>query len=359
MRCIESQLAGHQFPWGCKLYPSGEFVLYRKRKTDVKADIKETFSSIGKAAFKGGSESQMWGMQESGLAEQWYRVAGEVDLPRVQGLAGGATNAGGRAMGLSALVNSEKRRRGLGGLTTHGKNLVREAAYGLQERYGKEYLSFWTCTLPRMTDADMRSVCKGWARIVENVKKKLVYHLGKKQLPTHVVGVTELQPDRWAAEKYPGWHLHIVFVGRKRGRDWAISTELGDKLWSEAVSEYTESEYSFHASCKLEPIHTSASGYLAKYMSKGSAVIGEVEESYPGCTPSAWYFVTKSLRTWVVRCTRTSSGVARSLHQLLLHQIKSVIAPWCYSLPTRDGLLVAVCWLGRIAAPPPLLARLD
>ena len=353
------------FPWGVKLYPSGEFVLWRKKR-ESKQSQKESLRAACSWLYNPASVGEVFRLYGPSAVLRLWGAAEEVDVSRVSRGEGSAvipSVAGGVMgprclLGLSAHANSEKKRRGLGGLTSHGKVLVRESAFALQERYGKWRLSFWTCTLPQLSPRDTTAVCKNWSKLLENLKAKLKYHLESRGLPTHIVGVTELQPSRWRSWGYPAWHIHWLFVGKGNSGGWAVTPELGDKLWKEAVEAYCEESYDFGKSCRIEPIRKSAAGYMAKYMSKGSAAVQEVESVYPGCVPSSWYVVTSGLRRWVKVCTRSSEVVARYIHQMLQDSIEAIVAPWAFRLETRPGCHVAVCWLGRIPDPPDYVIRL-
>lgn len=339
------------FGWAAKLYPSGEFCLYRRKKDETSERFKEAFDSAGHGLFKGRDIANLQRLYGQETLQRWLSTAAPMDVPGLCRDSAHSIEAT-ALVGLAASVNSKKKRRGLGGITSHGKNLVREAGYGLERRYGISRLSFWTCTLPKLSEEDTVNVCLNWSKILNNLRIKLTYHLQSENLPTHIVGVTELQPDRWEREKYPAWHIHWLFVGCHTVGGWRLTTELCDKLWADAVHVYCENKYDFSRSCKLEPVRKSAGGYLAKYMSKGGASIDAVEEMYPGCVPASWYTCTLSLKRWVKAATRTSIDVALWLHQRLLDSIDTIIAPWAFKLETRPGCHIAVCWLGRIPDPP-------
>lgn len=348
------------YPWGGKLYPSGEFVLWRKQREQAKRQ-KESFISACTWLFGGrmlDEVQEVWGVE---AIHRYWKMASELDVQRVRPypacpiescpIDGGRWYSG--LMGLSAPSNSQKKRRGLGGITRHGRTLVREAAVGLEQRYGKECLSFWTCTLPALPEEDMRVVCENWSALLKNVKEKLLYHLEKKGLPPHIVGVTEMQTERYERTGEPAWHAHFVFVGRHPFQSWSFTPSDLDKLWREAVEELCTTRPSFYAACRVESIRMSVGGYLAKYLSKGSAVSRIAEELGEWCVPSSWYICTKGLRSWVKQNTRSSEGIARWLYQCVQSIPKEIAGLWAYCLETRPGCQVAVCWLGRILDPYP------
>jgi hypothetical protein len=350
--------------WEGKIYPSGAFALWRTNDKKTIA-FKEAFVSAGARILRGTDLADVQDLYGEEIIQGWWNASAEVGMPRLRPFPASPVNAcpidGWKniqeQLGLSTPINSEKKRRGLGGLTSRGKNLVREAAIGLESRYGKSRLSFWTLTLPGLPQEDWRSVCKNWSKIVENLKKKLLYWLGKKGCPGHIVAVTEMQEKRWQREKVPAWHLHVVFVGRTLTGGWVITPKRADKLWREAVSVYTSSPASFQSSSKLQGVRKSVGRYLSKYLSKGTSVISQVEDVYPGCVPSSFYICTACLRSWVDNSTIKAEWVGPWLHQLLQDSMDEFEFAWAYTIETRPGQAIAVAWLG--ALPRGAIPKID
>lgn len=340
----------NHFGWGASLYPSGVFTLWRKNAQKT-VGFKEAFVSAFTGLNRGRPLDEVLELRGAEATELYWTQAEELELRRLRRERFETVRAALR-LGSSNPVNSEKARRGLRGLTSRGKNLVREAAIGLEERYGKDRLTFWTVTLPHMSDEDYGEVCANWSRLCENLKKKVQYHLRENGLPTHFVMVTEMQEGRWKAHGVPAWHIHAVFVGCHTPGGWVITPELADKLWSEAVQEYCRDGYLWRSASKLERVKKSVGRYLSKYLSKGTSVIEEVEAAWPGCVPSSWYACTKPLRLWVDRNTRKSEAVARWLYQLISDTASDIHGLWSYTIETRAGHTLAVCWMGSLPDPP-------
>lgn len=347
------------YPWGGKLYPSGEFVLWRKRR-ETKRQQEEGVYSAGLWLLGNRDLGDVFEMFGPSFVYRWWNAAARLDLPGVRASDPHSVipsveeegEGGPPPLGLSALANSKKRRRGLGGLTSHGKVIVREAASGLEKSVGRSVLSFWTCTLPRLSPEDTEAVCSNWSAILNNLRQKLQYHLEAAGLPPHIVGVTELQTSRYEKEGYPGWHIHWVFQGRKPGQSWALPPTLLDKLWQEAVEKWCSRRYSWRSASNVQRVKKSVAGYLSKYLSKGGVVGRLVEEGRSSFVPSSWYTCTNGLKKWVKVNTLQSEDIARWLYQRLLDDIGSIVAPWAFKLETRPGCSIAVCWLGRILDPP-------
>lgn len=346
--------------WGATLYPSGAFTLWRQNGSKTNG-FKESFVSAGKGILRGKSLSEMQEVYGTETVHRWWNAAADVDMPRVRPYPASPVNAclidGWKNLvcdlGSSTPANSRKTKRGYRGLTSRGKNLVREAAIGLETRYGKKRLTFWTVTLPHMTDEDYRNVCSNWSAVCKSLKEKIIYRLKEAGLPTHVVAVTEMQPKRWENHGVPAWHLHLVFVGCPSTGGWVIQPEEADNMWSSTVEKWCSNPYVWRSSSKLERIKKSVGRYLSKYLSKGVSVIDAVEEMWPGCIPSSWYICTKSLRSWVDTSTRKGESIASWLYQLIHDSASEIGGLWSHRIEIRPGQHLAVCWMGTIQGMPP------
>ena len=336
--------------WGASLYPSGHFCLWRKHGKKT-IGFKEAFVSAGAGIFRDRDLADVQQVYGKETVREWWKAAKDVDVPGLRSHAAEANSAV-VTLGSSTPANSEKKPRGMGGLTSRGKNLVREGASALEKTWGRRRLTFWTVTLPAMTEADYQAVCKHWSEICTNLKKKLIYHLRKAGLPTEVVAVTEMQEARWEKQKVPAWHIHLVFVGCRLNGGWVLTPSLADKLWSEAVSVHTANPYRFQSSSRLERVRKSVSAYMSKYLSKGSSVIAACAEAWPGCIPSSWYVCTKLLRSWVDSSTLKGDAIALWLRQLTMDSASEIKGLWAYCVETRPGQKLAVCWMGTLPDPP-------
>lgn len=216
------------------------------------------------------------------------------------------------SMDLTSVSISEKtlevaarRKRGSKGMTSRGRQLVANAATVLQEQYGKGKLSFWTLTIP--DECLTHTLVSGWSRMVELVRKKLLYHLSKVGLPMLFVGVTEVQQKRWesSARALP-LHLHILFVTAKQNYKPLIGKSLLAKIWRDALKTVGGKETDAQYASRAEFIKKSAARYLSKYMSKGGMALDWVPSNQ---VPSSWYFMSAGLRVAVKRSIVKASGL--------------------------------------------------
>ncbi len=336
--------------WGASLYPSGYFTLWRKSGTTT-LGFKEAFVSVGQGIFRGRPLDKVQEVYGPETVHQWWNSAKEVDMSGVRPRSAPAVEAV-VTLGSSTPVNSRKRRRGMGGLSSRGKNLVRESAIALEKQYGKNNLTFWTVTLPSLTEEDYRNVCEHWSEICKSLKEKVLYRLREAGLPPHVVGVTEMQEQRWNSLRVPAWHLHLVFVGYRSSGGWVLTPKDADRMWRGTVGKWCTSQYSWKSASKLERVKKSVGAYLSKYLSKGTSVISEVDEKWPGCIPPTWYICTKLVRSWVALSTRKGDAIASWLYQMVQDSAADIKGLWAYCIETRPGQPLAVCWMGTIPDPP-------
>jgi len=201
-------------------------------------------------------------------------------------------------MDLSNLSNLRKTserdraKRGLRGMTGHGRLLVKDAAFWLQKEYGKERLAFWTVTIP--PECLNVALITSWSKVVESVRKKLSYHLAKHSLPDFIVGVTEIQPKRYVQNRdIPPLHLHIVYVASHKPYVPLISKETLSKLWSDTVTTLSGVDCREDTVSSVQFIKKDVVGYLGKYMSKG---FYDTEGLDTSLCPSSWYFATQSIK---------------------------------------------------------------
>ena len=261
-------------------------------------------------------------------------------------------------LGLSKVSNSQDAllgsdetvsQRGLNGITNYGARLVRNAAYCLQKIYGRERLSFCTTTLvggPQETCA----VAVHWSELVRRfmqaVKEKLVRH----QLPPFVVAVTEIQMKRFRRTGGMPLHLHMVFVGKHKGRGapWEISTDWFDECWRRAVTRLVPElkDFSWRSSCNMQGVRKSAKGYLGKYLSKGVGAVTEVLEECPELAefmPRSWYSCTNPLRDLVLANVAYGEDVGECLEEWNLSPHGAVCLEWVkqHTVYSEAGLPVA------------------
>ena len=250
--------------------------------------------------------------------------------------------------------NHRELRRGAKGISGHGRRLVRNACRRLELERRLSELTFATFTLPDVDRSESLSVGRHWGEVCRKFFQALTRKLKARGLPGEVVHVTEIQESRSYRDKVLGLHLHCVFVGRVRGRTWAMTPSEYREIWKRILSGYLErrsEEYNWDAVENIQRVKKSIEGYLGKYMSKGLKAL-QTAASYFGeeNLPRAWYGCTNSLRSRVLRSVRTVTGEAATRLVEDCNSFNAAIfayvCPICIAGPS--GRLVVVGWYGRI-----------
>lgn len=196
-------------------------------------------------------------------------------------------------------VEEPKRRVGLKGITSKGKRMVRNACYVMQRDVRKTRISFTTVTIPSLPIEQMEQLHKNWNRVIDAYRREVRRCLKDFGLPGEIVGVTEIQPERFENSGLPVLHGHFAFVGADiRGR-WAISPSKHDEIWHRALSVVLPIEiYQVKAACKMLPVKKSVESYLGKYMSKGGEIVNKaVESGFIEWMPRQWWSLSRKLKS--------------------------------------------------------------
>lgn len=208
-------------------------------------------------------------------------------------------------LGLSDAINCHKggrkrgqktAKRGSKGITTRGRRLVSNACYLLEDKYGKDCLSFLTATLPAFSNSDdLKLICANWSDLIRKFIQELGRILKRRGFPTSMVWVTEIQEDRYRDSGVVAPHLHLTMVGKKHryAKQWAISKGEVRSLWERILGNLLDRPVTCQAATRVERPRKSLKAEMGKYMSKGGEVIKEIIDagkandlpsSYAGCS---------------------------------------------------------------------------
>lgn len=283
-----------------KIWVNGQFGVARAKETSVSVSKTNLVRAEGSRWLRAVA---VHGVQATidfihGSDEYYQDSRGMLPVPEAEGITGVAAPP----IGLSLLPKRHK--RGSMGITTHGQKVVRCAAKLLQERFGRNRLSFLTVTVPGMSSDNLALISDDWQRIVKVFVQKLKRALLAVGLSEEIVGVTEIQESRVASRGELALHLHLLFQGAKTPWAWEYPPKFYRELWLSVLdSVVPRSEWSFEDAVEeVRSVKHSAEGYLGKYMSKGAKNLFVVRERFPGCSlPSAWWHCTFKLRRKVLR----------------------------------------------------------
>jgi hypothetical protein len=136
--------------------------------------------------------------------------------------------------------------------------------------------------------------------------------LASSCLPLLVIGCTEIQTGRAMETGDIALHEHWVFVGRTRGKSWAIAKAEFLNKWIALLSAVYGVSIPIENSksaTRVESIRSSVGAYLGKYMSKSQFVVERiVEDGKMDCLPSSWVTRSKAMLEMFRSSIRTLYG---------------------------------------------------
>lgn len=226
-------------------------------------------------------------------------------------------------LGLSTLTIPRKRaRKGLKGITSHGKRMVRSGAALLEKKYGRRRLAMLTVTIPPLGEINDRLIAMYWGELMKAYIGEIKREFTRvTSCPFEFVYCTEIQPSRYRRSGSVGLHAHFVYVCRGiRGGFYAsaswfrscLQRVLGNVL-ARAASDTqldggVQPEIDTSAAIDTSVIRKSAAKYLGKYMSKGGVLVAEIAaSSLRDCLPYQWWGISAGLRACVRQGIRTLS----------------------------------------------------
>lgn len=260
-------------------------------------------------------------------------------------------------LGLSSVPNLSttppplRAKRGSNGISSASRQLVKDAATLLQDRYGKERLSFITHTIP---DPYVDAVHGNWAAILANLRRRYIRALQKAGLPQDLVMVTEYQEKRLAESGKAVLHLHIVMVGRYARKHWQWECEWFHNHWRECCEQYIQGgscNTEWNAATRVESIRKNVADYLGKYMSKGVQAIGLVRNcGVSAFVPPSWHVLSQRLRRAVRVATRHYEGAgATALYDWLRSNAGELLRfHRDIEIALPDGRAFIVGWYGDL-----------
>jgi hypothetical protein len=188
--------------------------------------------------------------------------------------------------------------------------------YLLEQRYGKNRLSFLTLTLPDLTSEDLLKCSENWGRMTDELLKALRKYVEytKKGIFEYVY-CTEIQTKRLELRGEYAPHIHIVMLG-KDGKNWYITPKKIRSIWATIIARCV-GHRSFDTSAleNLQRIRRSAAAYLGKYLSKGifkqQDTTGESEKQ--GKIHTQWGGMSRVISRLIKSCTIriTTEGSSR------------------------------------------------
>lgn len=283
-----------------KLWPNGEFSIYTQREyipepTIVRASIATSGPEDGQIVLEYEQEGLTGARERMGLSK-------DSNFDKAD------------------LKSTERPRYGAKGLSSKAKRKVRNASFILQESLPSvRYCTFATCTIPSdLGKTEIEKLCRNWNKVVDSYMREIRRKLKRSGLSGQIVGVSEIQKNRYENEKFPALHLHSVFQGRSRGGDWSITPREHDDIWRRAIEAGIGMRIeSVKSACNMQSVRKSVGGYISKYIAKGTELLESAIESGLGeWLPKQWYFMSRALLQKLVKSIVISENVAEVLGRL-------------------------------------------
>ena len=250
---------------------------------------------------------------------------------------------GGEApLGLSSVPISHKRaQKGLKGLTSQAGRKIRNAAFILEEKFGRRRCGFGTVTLPELTPEDYINVHSNWGNIVRTYMQWVQRRLVASGVAPYTFHVSEIQVKRHEQSGTPYLHLHYCYPARpKSNYKWYLPASEARVAWERAVSAFCTSSYDFAASVDSVVVKAPLGRYLAKYLSKGADSIERaLRDGLPTGAVGHWWGWSREARSSVSSRTIRATGLVERIWTRL---DEWVIRGWVTSvyfiyIPTRSS----------------------
>ncbi len=250
------------------------------------------------------------------------------------------------------LESSAQRKNGsrkrLERMTKHMARNIRNAGYLLQAKYGKDNISFATFTLPSLSECDLATCCERWDDIVDNFLHSIRKRVKKHGVEFEYVYCTEIQPKRLEKRHEYAPHLHIALRGRSgKKKPWYVSSKQFRSAWGNSIANILgHNDFDRRALENVQRVKHSVSGYLSKYLSKGSN---------SNTTPSAcevhsrlrtqWGGMARTLCRQIRESTRrySSEGDSRRFVVSFLSNLDELLKASLLSFYKAGFIVLSVC----------------
>lgn len=260
-----------------RLFPSGRITVgYVPKKKVIKSD-KEYERTRQQVVY---SERTHWDYEEGLVSEILVRVEKDSSL------------------GLSDVSNYHKepvRRHGLKGIPSSGRYRVLEGATLLQRRHGRR-LGFYTLTCPYTEDEKVYEFNKCFSEIMRRYFQEIKREYDRRGVTFSYTAVYEIQPDRYTDTGVSVLHCHYVapcYIPNTY--QFVLSSDEIRSIFARVCGLVVAPLDNYGACLDSQVVKKSASGYLAKYLSKGGKILEVIADVAPGQLPSRWWSCSRNV----------------------------------------------------------------
>lgn len=270
-----------------------------------------------------------------------------------------APDGGAPPLNLSDAPNSHKPigpalPRGLNGITSYGRSMVKSFGAMLNRHYPHHRITFGTVTFPALPPDSRGALVRLWPELNRQLQQYLTRRLEAAGQPPVVASVTEIQPKRLVNSGEGYLHLHILWLNKPaKAGEWSIDP-VDMREWLTAfLWRKLEGYQGGHVNVNVKPVDGEVSRYMAKYMSKGSADLEEAMKDWGwGICPPTWWNMTKPARDWVKSAVFKGREPGELLEQFLQFGwntdpddlfafLRHIEMEW-------EGMQLTVGWRGRL-----------
>ena len=243
-------------------------------------------------------------------------------------------------------------KKGTKGITSYGKRMTRSAATMLEDKFGRDCLSFGTATLPFMSQAENELVCQNWGVIANRFFEKLTRLCDRRGLSKDYCFVTEIQENRFDRYGIVAPHLHWIIQGKLTKRShWLILPSEVKLIWEGVLGNFLKRSIDGSTATRIEKPKKSLKKEMGKYLSKGTKIIKKIAElgkSY--LLPSAYHGSSKSLKKEIKDAIIILQGDDCELFIDNLENMKQMdlisFIPILWEIPDSGGKFVAIGFVG-------------
>ena len=269
-------------------------------------------------------------------------------------------------MGLSDAINSRSQpsnavkscetraKRGTVGITSYGKRMTRSAAAIMENKFGRDCLSFGTATLPFTSQAENELVCQNWGAIANRFFEKLTRLLDRRGLSKDYCFVSEIQEQRFDKFGIVAPHLHWIMQGKLTKKSmWLILPCEVKQIWEQVLGNFLKRPVDGSTATRIEKPRKSLKKEMGKYLSKGTKIIKKIIEAGKGhLLPSAYHGSSRSLKKEIKAAIIILQGdeceaFIDNLESMKENNLISFI-PILWEIPESGGKFVAIGFVGWV-----------
>lgn len=285
---------------GSRLYPNGEFtcgIIPEQKKQSEKERKYDELHALQSVVY------EEWCFYRRGFEEKTIEKPAFLFYKEAE------------QVGSSYLANCHnepkktRAQRGLKGITSYQRKILRNAAWLMQRKYGKRRMAMLTLTLPTLTQEQADAILThkgGWHDLVRKFTQEFQRELRRQKAPTCYTGCTEIQEKRWRRTGVLAPHLHILYIAHEGDWKYYVDANRFREIWRRLIQNVVDDMkldvvVDTKAGIDCSMVKKDAVAYISKYLSKGGKLIEEIkDEPNQARIPRAWAHCSKRLKRYIL-----------------------------------------------------------